>query len=326
MPLYGENRNIIKYGLDVLKYGKGHKGIQALISNPEPTAKNITWDVAPLLNTPGRLGETGLTVDFFLNEDAENISGLIREIEKLNRERKKLVSSVTGEIKNKIADEPDSAKRNIYFYMRSDIPGGLAGLIASRIADELKKPVIIAVDEPDSDTVKGSGRSYNDFNFFRFVEPLSDMFERIGGHAQAFGFTAKKDKMDEIINSINDAIDDSYECDEYIRIDTLIDVNEITSSLIDKMSLLEPFGKNNEEPVFATTGVSIDSFSQFGTNENHGRYVLKNGLHVIGWNMTEKMKFYIKKDTKVDIVFNLENNVFMNKKFPRLKLIDIDFS
>lgn len=326
MPLYGENRNIIKYGLDVIKHGKGHGGIQALINNPDPTAKNITWDVAPLLNAPGRLGETGLTVDFFLSEDAESISGIIREIEKLNRERKKIVVSVTEHIKNRIAEDPDSANRKIYFYMGNEIMSGLAGLIASRIADELKKPVIIAVEEPGSEMVKGSGRSYNDFNFFRFVEPLSEMFERIGGHAQAFGFTAKKDKMEQIINSINDAIDGSYEYDENIRIDTLINIDEITTSLIDKISLLEPFGKNNEEPVFAAKGVAIDSFSKFGSNENHGRYVLKNGLHVIGWNMTEKMESYIKKDTTVDMVFNLENNVFMNRKFPRLRLIDIDFS
>jgi len=326
MPLNGENRNIVKYGLEVLKSKKGHTGIQTLLNTPEPTAKSITWNIAPLLNTPGRFGETGLTVDFFLNTDEEKMPLIINEIEKLNRERKKIVASITEQIKAGIESGSESVNNKLYYYSGTEIINGLAGLIASRIADELKKPVIIAVEESDTDMVKGSGRSYNDFNFFRFVEPLSDMFERIGGHAQAFGFTARKDRMPEIINAINDAIDDKYEYNENLKIDVIIDIDEINSAMIDKISLLEPFGKNNEEPVFAAKNIRIESFSQFGGNGNHGRYILSNGLHVIGWNMTDKMQIYMKNDAPVDIIFNLENNIYLNRKFPRLILIDIDFS
>lgn len=326
MPLNGENRNIIKHGLEVLKNKKGHTGIQTLLNTPEPTAKNITWNIAPLLNTPGRFGETSLTVDFFLNTDEEKTSLIINEIEKLNKERKKIVTSITEQIKAEIESGLNLFNDKLYYYFGNEIMSGLAGLIASRIADELKKPVIIAVEESDADMVKGSGRSYNDFNFFRFVEPLSSMFERIGGHAQAFGFTARKERMPEIINAINSAIDDKYEHSESLKIDAIIDINEINSSLIDKLSLLEPFGKNNEEPVFAAKNITIESFSQFGSNGNHGKYILKNGLHVIGWNMTDKMQDYMENDVPVDIIFNLENNIYLNRKFPRLKLIDIDFS
>jgi uncharacterized protein (DUF1919 family) len=42
--------------------------------------------------------------------------------------------------------------------------------------------------------------------------------------------------------------------------------------------------------------------------------------------MAEKMKYYMEKNVPVDIIFNLENNIFQNRKYPRLKLIDIDFS
>jgi len=326
MPLYGENRNIIKFGLETLKHKKGHAGIQSLLNTDEPTTKNITWDIAPLLNTPGRFGETGLTVSFFLNNKNENITETIREIEKLNKERKKIVTVITEQIKAKIISDPNSDRQKIFYYSGTEIMSGLAGLIASRIADELKKPVIITVEESDPDLVKGSGRSYNDFNFFRFVEPFSEMFERIGGHAQAFGFTARKNKMNEIINAVNDAIGDKYENDETIKIDALIKIEEINSTLVDKISLLEPFGKNNEEPVFAAKGIFIESFSQFGSCGNHGKYILRNGLHAIGWNMTDKMRLFTERNAPVDIIFNLENNVYQNRKYPRLKIIDIDFS
>ncbi len=327
MPLHGENRSIIKYGLEVFKNGKGHCGIQGLIRNSaQPTAKDITWDIAPLLNAPGRLGETGLTVDFFLNKDISKILEITREIEKINRERKKLVSTITEQIRQSIeaGENPDNMK--LFFYMSNEIISGLAGLIASRVADDLKKPVIIAVIEPDSDTVKGSGRSYNDFNFFRFVEPFSDMFERIGGHAQAFGFTAKKENILNIIKVINDSIDVDVFQNNSIMIDALIDVSDISASVIDKISLLEPFGKSNEEPLFAANFLKIDSFLRFGKNGMHGKYILKNGLHVIGWNMSETMEHYFNENAPVDMIFNLENNIFMNRKYPRLRLIDIVLS
>jgi single-stranded DNA-specific DHH superfamily exonuclease len=69
------------------------------------------------------------------------------------------------------------------------------------------------------------------------------MFERIGGHAQAFGFTARKDRMPEIISTINHAIDDKYQHDENIKIDALIDITDINSTLIGKLSVLEPLVK-----------------------------------------------------------------------------------
>ncbi len=326
MPLFGENRNIIKYGLEVIKNGNGHGGIQALIGNSEATAKTIGWDVAPLLNAPGRLGETALTVDFFLNDDSEKIYEIIKEIEKLNRERRKMVTSVTDRIKLEISADPDINNRNLYFYMGKDIKSGLAGLIASRIADELKKPVIIAVEEPDSEMVKGSGRSYNEFNFFKYVEPFSNLFEKIGGHAQAFGFTAKKNLMYKIIDVINDSINDEFQKEPNLKIDTLIDINEINLSLIDKITLFEPFGKCNEEPVFVIKNIILENFSKFGNSENHGRYLLKNEIYAIGWNMAEKMELYMSKNAPVDIVCNLEKNTFMNRTTPRLKIIDIDLS
>jgi hypothetical protein len=68
---------------------------------------------------------------------------------------------------------------------------------------------------------------------------------------------------------------------------------------------------SNEEPVFMSKGVRITSFFAFGNGEKHGRFVLKNGLHVIGWNLFEKMQEYYSMNEALDLIFTLENNNFI---------------
>jgi len=325
MPLVGENRILTKLGLRCYREGKGHIGISTLLNNSDPSSKKISWSVAPLLNAPGRLGETSLTVKFFLTQNYEDLFDLIKSIERINNERKKIVASITDKLKDKIKSEENSDFNNIFFYIDEDVKSGIAGLIANRVADLIKKPVIIAARDNLPGYIKGSGRSYDDFDFFKFVEPFSSMFERIGGHAQAFGFTVKEENLYEVISKIDRAVVLESSC-KRLKADLIIDIEDISADFIDSLYLLEPFGKSNEEPVFMSKGVRITSFFAFGNGEKHGRFVLKNGLHVIGWNLFEKMQEYYSMNEALDLIFTLENNIYLNKKYPRLILLDLDVS
>jgi len=324
MPLMGENRDIIKYGLYAIRRGKGHKGIQSLIDKSKVSSKSISWDIAPLLNAPGRMGETDLTVKFFLENDNTQIKPIISEIHKINNARKKTVAAIVEKLRNTNAGI--KINDNIFFYMDDEIIDGLAGLIANRLADDMKKPVIIAAGTAKDGVIKGSARSYGDFDFLMHTLTITHLFERLGGHAQAFGFTAMIENIEEIINTINQSVADRFIPDKTIQIASILDVNDINSSLIKKFSMLEPFGKNNEEPVFILKQVKIEEFNSFGSTKNHGKYIINNSLQVIGWNMFDKMDSYFKAKKNVDLIFNLTQNEYLGKTLPRLILIDIDFS
>ena len=99
MPVCGENRQMIMYGMSVFNSGRGHSGIREILGGAKATSKTIGWDVAPLLNTPGRMGVTGLTVDFFLTGDKERTRELIAEIRMLNSERKRLVTGIINKVR-----------------------------------------------------------------------------------------------------------------------------------------------------------------------------------------------------------------------------------
>ena len=324
MPLSGENRDLIKYGLSTIRKGDGHKGIQSLVDKSNISSKSISWDIAPLLNAPGRMGVTDLTVNFFLENDTEKIKPIISEIQKINIDRRKTVAAIVEKLKSGVSET--KLDDHIAFYMDNDIIDGLAGLIANRLADDVKKPVIIATGMDQDGFIKGSARSYGNFDFLAHTLTITHLFERIGGHAQAFGFTASNKNIEEIISSINRSVAESFVPDKTIQIDSILEVSDINSLLIEKFSILEPFGKKNEEPVFISKQVKLEDCSSFGNAKNHGKFVIHNSLQVIGWNMFDKMDSYYREKKDVDLIFNLTQHEFLGKSYPRLILIDIDFS
>jgi single-stranded-DNA-specific exonuclease len=324
MPLHGENRLLIKYGLSLINQGKGHPGIISLAGKSNTTSKSISWDIAPLLNAPGRMGETDLTVNFFLEQDCLKNAEIVSAIQKINRERKKIVLEIIEKIKNDHSGQ--TFNDNIFFYMHDEIIDGLAGLIANRLADDLKKPAIIATGSDKNGIVKGSARSSGNFDFFKYTAPVAHLFERVGGHAQAFGFTAEKTNIREIIDTINELIADNFIPEKSVHIDSIIEMNDINSNFIKKLSLLEPFGKCNEEPLFAVKRIKIEGFSSFGNLGNHGKFIINRIIQAIGWNMFDKMNSYYTAKKDVDLIFKLENNEYMGKTYPRMILVDMDFS
>ncbi len=324
MPVRGENRQIIKYGISVFNSGMGHSGIREITGAAQVTSKTISWEVAPLLNTPGRMGVTELTADFFLTRDMERIRELIAEIQKLNRERKKLVTETINRVRS---ESPDAGIDSGFFYYADEgIKEGLAGLIANRIAEEIKKPVIIMTGPDEKGHIKGSGRSYGRYNFLSHLEPLSSMFERLGGHAQAFGFTIRRENMDHVMKQIAESIGSGYLRDDNVRIDALIDHSIIDTAFIEQLSLLEPHGKENEEPLFLSRNVMVSSFQRFGADSNHGKYMIGQNMQAIGWNMADVMHEYSSSGKTLDIVYRLENNRYQNRVYPRMLVIDIDYS
>ncbi len=323
MPVHNENRQMIKYGISLLRRGEGHYGINSLLKNEQVNTKSISWGVAPLLNTPGRFGETDLTVEFFLENDEESITEITTEIQKLNRKRRKIVSEIICSAKESIEEHGSELYGNLYLYHNDEIIDGLAGLVANRIADDLKKPVIVATAIDDNGLVKGSGRSYGGFDFFKYVEPFSDSFEKLGGHAQAFGFIIKKENLHKTIIKISELIGDKIESNINTQIDCVINIDEINNSLLDKLELIEPYGKENEEPLFYSSDVEIKTFSSCGTDNRHGRYTLKNGITAIGWNMASEMDSIYKNKQRIEMIYKIERNTYMNRTSPQIIIVDI---
>ena len=328
MPLHGENRTILHYGLKSLNK-TSHPGLSILANkiSSKITAKKIAWDISPLLNTPGRFGKTHLIADFFLEKDIDKLHSLIKEINSLNDKRKKLVTDLFNGFYAEIQSGNHSAGEEFIFITSEEVPEGLCGLIANRITDITDKPVIVISLNNNKATVKGSGRAKGNYDFFSVVEANSHLFERIGGHKQAFGFTITRDNIQILKAKISNTGKTGIKKVSIYNIDLDIPIELISQYFINNLDLFEPYGHQNEECLFLTRNVEIKDFKRFGQNMNHGKYLFQknNSVEGIGWDMADSMELYL-KNKQIDIIYKLENNHYNGYIYPRMLIVDIDCS
>ena len=318
MPLVDENRILTAHGIRGLN-NTTHPGLEALINNVKVSSKTIGWDIAPVLNTPGRYGEAELTADFFLGEDRAELLGIVEKVKKMNQARKELVQKICLDLISSI-DRSEADKLGFLFLQENDIPDGMAGLIANRLADHYGKPVIIATRNREG--VKGSGRAPGKINFLSFISRYEDEFIRIGGHAQAFGFTAAEDRIDDIIALMRQEEFDFGEEDLPQYFDCILPLKNVSLKLYAELETLGPFGKDNEEPLFGDADAKISSFSRFGKDKSHGKFII-DSHEVIGWGKAAEMEEWFAASTSASIIYSIEINDFRGRRNLRLILKDL---
>jgi single-stranded-DNA-specific exonuclease len=325
VPLIDENRILVKNGILALNKKKLYPSLALLAGEDEINSKKIAWEISPFLNAPGRIGKTEWAVNFFLEHNNTRMKDIISQIDKMNFDRKETISRLCSEILINIETGSIASSEKIIHVHLTDTPDGFTGLIANRISEQTGKPVIVTTVIGDGTMVKGSGRVSYEFDFLSYIVPHFDYFERVGGHSQAFGFTIKLKQLDEIILRINNSMNETVIPEKDIQIDMEIDLKAINLEFINSLRLLEPFGSDNEEPVFLSKNIDITSFSTLKSGK-HGKYLFenKNSISGIGWNMGCKMEEIYFKKKPINIVYRLEMNFYRGIKMAQMIILDIE--
>lgn len=324
VPLLGENRIIVKYGLELFEKSK-NPAIAKLRSHcyNDCTSKSIAWTAAPLLNTPGRYGLTSLTADFFLQDSAE-IEQLYPKIKQLNLERKNLIAGLMEKINSNIRNYD---KGNYIYFCRNDLHDGITGILAGRISDKYGKPCIaLNLSNEDNQISKGSGRSPETVNLFSKIEPFSNIFDRFGGHAQAFGFSISNSNVNEFQDIISTQLSNVVVDTPSIKADTNIIFENIEEAVIDKLDILEPFGHLNREPIFISKNIEFNSYSSFGKKGEHLKLFTKNdSVEIICWGKASCADYFM-NGNEFDIIYNLSKSKFGGRTVLRAVLQDYRIS
>ncbi len=323
VPLTGENRIMVREGLRSLEKTV-HPGLSLLVKNGPVNAKKIGWGIAPLLNSPGRVGKTALTLNFFLEQDPGKSRELLQEIESLNVLRKTMVRDLCNDLIESHRKDMN-AHKNIVVVKSERIAEGFAGLIANRLSDTLRKPAIAVSLQKGKGSVKGSGRSGSGIDFFSYIQPFADRFERFGGHAQAFGFTINPEYLDGVMDMVDHSMGETQTDMMPLNIDMELPLDLVDLRLIEHLASMEPFGKGNEIATFLTRGLHISSFSRLGDGR-HGKFQFSEnpGITAIGWDMADAMESHHAAGTRVDLVYSLEINDFLGRREPRLIIAEMD--
>jgi len=256
--LIGENRTIAKAGLDLINVGVTNLGLAALLAERGIDRKKIGgfevgFIIGPCINAGGRLETAGLAAELFLTDDEAEAARLARRLNELNEERKAMTADAFNRIMGVTPDPPVDKVLVIY---DEKIHESVAGIVAGRLKDRLRRPVLVLAD--GKDCVKGSARSIDGYNIFEELYARRGLFRRFGGHAMAAGLTLDKSNVDALRDSLNEGCELTEEdFAEVVRIDAALGVDAATYELADELRALEPFGVDNGEPLFGAKGVEV---------------------------------------------------------------------
>lgn len=328
-PVNGENRVLVKHGLDILGETK-RTGLIQLMKKAGVDFDNIdTFDlgfkIGPRLNAAGRLKHSSLAFELLTTASEERACELSHDLDAVNKERQSLTYKIIDEAEEQIGNVDE--KRMIVAY-GENWPVGVVGLVAGKLCERYARPALVL--EKGKDQSVGSARSIPNFNIVEAIRSCSDLVIKHGGHSQAAGVTLKNKHLDNFCKRINDFADNNLKREDLvseISVEAVLPQQCLSWDFFNEIDRFKPFGLMNEKPKFIMHNLEISEVRAVGADGKHLKARLKprdfsTSLDAIGFNlgsMIEKLQF---KD-EVSAVFELDLNTWNGNTNLQLKLVDL---
>ncbi|SBW11276.1 Single-stranded-DNA-specific exonuclease RecJ [uncultured Eubacteriales bacterium] len=329
MLLAGENRAIVRLGLDVLGETR-RPGLKALLEEAglggKPLVSSaIGYTLAPRINASGRMGCAALAAELLLTPDAVRGEELARELCALNRERQNIELGIFETCLLMAAGAPGE-ERFALVLASSGWHQGVTGIVASRLSEKFSCPAFMICLQDGRG--KGSCRSYGGFNLFAALEACEDLLEGFGGHELAAGFTILEENISAFRTRMNDIVAaatggaemiPTLEVDAALDDPTLLSLEEISA-----LDVLEPYGSGNQRPVFSLAGCTIIALSEVGGGRHLKLRVTFRGrpLDAIFFSSTAADCGLAVGD-RVDLAFHPQINEYRGRRSVQLQLADL---
>ncbi len=322
MPLRGFNRKILTIGFKNLVVK--NKGLKKLIDNnikKKLTYNDIGFNIGPLINSSGRIAKANDVVELFLSQNDDKIEKIIYKMNNHNITRKKIEQENL-----ELIDFKKYYSKNVIFIYNNKFHEGIIGILATKLSKIFNKPSFIMTESHD--LLKCSIRSGNNIKINKTINKLkaNKLIISGGGHDEAGGFTAKKAYLFEIEDFLNNEYK-TLKTKNYAYFDAFTIFPKKNSSIVNDLKSLEPFGKDNPEPIFYFK--NIKSIKSKIINNRHVQNILKNksgrSIKSISFDCvkSELGKYLLNFKKEFDLIGCIVENNWNNKKELELRVIDI---
>lgn len=329
-PLTGENRVLVKHGLDALNTTT-RPGLRALINAAGLTqgrikASDIGFGLGPRINAAGRLDDATRSYDLLLADDLASAEQLAQALNATNRQRQDLTKKVQESARQQ-AEAEGTVKNRVVVIAGEGFPAGVVGLVAGRLVEEWGRPVLLL--ERGEETSVGSARSVQDFNIINALTACKDLFVRFGGHSMAAGFTIRNELLPELDSRLQELAATQLTDDLLVPrldIDVELPLSAIDWDLVRALQVLEPYGQANPQPVLMSRRVQVVSAQTRGADGQHLRLLVSDGN---GLPPREAIAFRLghladplKRHPWIDLAYNLEEREWNGEKSIQLNVRD----
>ncbi len=336
MPLSGENRIIVNSGLKEINKTTaiGLSTFLKLINLTEDiTSRDISWEISPILNSSGRLGEPDIAIEMLLAEDELHAMEYASKLVQMNKHRKKLSDDIWERMLPSLKRSFESTGSKFVIVSNNYVVRGLTGILANRAVKFFKVPCVI-IAQTDTGLAMGSIRSPENFNCYTFLSEsiFSDLLDNFGGHAYAGGFSLKLENISEFIKRVTDYSDSLMltEKESELLIDAFIPPHKMREDIFNLISFFEPYGEDNPYLSFLIKGARIKTITALSNKTNAGKNNLKILIEYgdslwpcIFWNSGNRVGSDFDEGEIVDIVFNPTKKYYNSLLQFQLIVLDI---
>jgi single-stranded-DNA-specific exonuclease len=319
VPLTGENRVIVKRGLEGLREVK-NPGLRALLDvsgfaagETPPSAGQIAFRVAPRINAAGRMDSASDVIEMFLTADQARATELAAKLHDLNHDRQETEAGIARAIFEQCVEQPVTDQQAALVFAGEGWHRGVVGIVASRVVERFHRPVFVLGIE--NGLAQGSGRSIPAFHLLDALESMPDLFTKFGGHRQAAGLTLASSRVEEFrerLRAYAANLLTPADFERELSIDSEIAWKEINDRAVADILSLAPFGYGNASPVFAVRDAEIAGPPDI-RNEKHVFLRLRGEggrtIRAKAWNFAERAA-EIGAGAHVDVALQFEEDPY----------------
>ena len=326
-PLTGENRYIVKRGLELLN-STCHPGIEALIARcrlekGKIDSRDVSFSLVPRLNASGRLGDANLSLHLLTATTKEKAVSLADKLEQANERRRELSQLAYRQAMEQVESNGSSAAPVIFVEHREWLPG-ILGLVAGRLSEAFHRPVAAVAVGPQ--VSRASMRSIPEFDVVEALGLVEDRLVRYGGHPAAAGFTVPTHALDDLKAEMGDIASSQISAASAvpsIEIDCEAPPDIVDRASLDFIESLAPFGEGNPAPVLMTRGMRVSESRTVGRTKAHLKMSLVHGgrmWEAIAFNQADRA---ISAGDVVDAVYNVGLNEWGGVARMELRVLDV---
>ena len=318
VPLVGENRVIVKHGLEGLNQSK-NPGLRAilefsgLLTGRSPSARQVAFQIAPRINAAGRMDDAQNVIRMFLTEDPEYARTLASQLHSLNQERRDTEAEIVRLVLEECVAAPVTEDQTVLVFSGLNWHRGVVGIVASRLVERFYRPVFVLSEEDG--LAQGSGRSIAPFHLLDALESMPDLFTRFGGHRQAAGVSLAAELVPEFRRRLNSYAGTRLTPADFqpqLTIDATVTLRDLTTGpAIDELLAMAPFGFGNPAPVLAILDTQVAG-TPVVMKEKHLRVHLRqNGRSLFpkAWNFAGRVADFA-LDARLDAAFSVEEDFY----------------
>lgn len=327
--LLGENRILVKFGLQVLPKSKW-RGLRALSRTAKldfvhrpPDTYTLGFVVAPRLNAAGRLKHADIALHLLMEEDPVKASDKATELENINKERQQHTEWILSQAREKAELIMD---RKVLVLMGEDWPKGVVGLVAGKLVEEYNKPVMVLSKSGDEAT--GSARTVGEFDVVAGLKYAAEHLVKFGGHKQAAGLTLKAEHYEifyqKLLEYAQDHLTDE-DLKKHLTLEAELAEQDLQLEVYRLISKFEPFGVGNPKPKFLVPGCKVVGLREVGAQSQHLQIQLLKGSRQIS-GIAFSMGYFaktLKVGDTIDVAAELIEDGWNGRNDVKLRVVDI---